>query len=115
MEERKTLKKRIEEVSDWAKWKAQMTVDWCKRNKQAIIVFGPVIAGGLIEIIKISTKHHLVNEEKALKERYIYDRSGGHYWEIKRKPKRSEYLQIEQRRNNGESYGSILNDMRLLK
>lgn len=115
MEEKKTLKEWFEEKSDWAKWKAQAAVDWCKEHKEAIIVFGPVIMGGIIEIAKISTKRHTVNEEKALKERYIYDRSTGHYYEMKRKPKSSEWLQIEQRKQNGETLGSILNDMKLLK
>ena len=71
--------------------------------------------GGIIEIAKISTKRYTVNEEKALKERYIYDRSTGHYYEMKRKPKSSEWLQIEQRKQNGETLGWILNDMKLLK
>ena len=96
MEEKKTLKEWFEEKSEWAKWKAQAAVDWCKEHKEAIIVFGPTIMGGIIEIAKISTKRHTVNEEKALKDRYIYDRSTGHYYEMKRKPKSSEWLQIEQ-------------------
>lgn len=115
MDEKKTLKKWFEEKSELAKWKTQTAIDWCKQHKETIIVFGPVIMGGIIEIIKISTKRHTVNEEKALKERYIYDRSTGHYYEMKRKPKTSEWLQIEERKQNGESLGWILNDMRLLK
>lgn len=115
MEEKKTLKDYLGGCSDWVKWKIHLVCDWCKDHKEAIIVFGPVIAGGIIEIVKISTKRHTVNEEKALKERYIYDRSAGHYYEVRRKPKNSEWLQIEQRRENGEPLGWILNDMRLLK
>lgn len=115
MDEEKTLKKWFEEKSEQAKLKVQAATDWCKRNKEAVIVFGPVILGSLVEIAKISTKHHMVNEEKALKDRYIYDRSSGHYYELRRKPKNSEWIQIEQRKQNGESLGMILNDMRLLK
>lgn len=115
MEEKKTLKQWFEEKSDLAKEKAMGAIEWCKNHKEAIIVFGPVAMGGIIEIAKISTKRHTVNEEKALKERYIYDRSNGHYYELKRQPKRSEWLQIDQRRQNGETLGWILNDMRLLK
>lgn len=115
MYEKKTLKEWFEEKSDWAKWKIHLAAEWCKNNKEAVIVFGPVILGGIIEIAKISTKRHNVNEEKALKERYIYDRSTGHYYELRRKPKSSEWLQIEQRKQNGETLGWVLNDMRLLK
>lgn len=112
---KKDVKEWFEEKSEWAKWKVKAAVDWGKKNKEVIVVFGPVIAGGIIEILKIQTKRHTVNEEKALKERYIYDRSTGHYYEMKRKPKSSEWLQIEQRKQNGETLGWILNDMRLLK
>ena len=115
VEERKSLKKWFEEKSERAKWKVQDAIDWCREHKEAIIVFGPVIMGGIIEIAKISTKRHTVSEEKALKERYVYDRSTGHYYELRRKPKGSEWLQIEQRKQNGETLGWILNDMRLLK
>lgn len=115
MKDKKTLKEWLEEKSEWAKWKAHCAAEWCKNHKEAIIVFGPVIASGIVEICKISTKRHVVNEEKALKNRYIYDRSSGHYYELRRKPKNSEWLQIEHRKQNGETLGMILNDMRLLK
>lgn len=111
----KTLKEWLEEKSELAKRKIRNGVEWCKTHKELIVVFGPVFMGSLIEIIKISTKRHTVREEKALKERYIYDRSTGHYYEMKRKPKSSEWLQIEQRKQNGETLGWILNDMKLLK
>ncbi len=111
----KTLKERFEETKERAKWKACLAKEWCIRNKEAIIVLGPVIAGGVVEVVKISTKRRTIKEEKALKERYIYDHSTGHYYEMRRKPKNSELLQIDQRKREGESLGWILNDMRLLK
>lgn len=95
------------------KWDGVKT--WCRIHQGEIIVFGPMIAGGLIEIIKIGTRKHTVSEEKALKDRYIYDRSGGHYYELRRKPKNSEWIEIEERRNQGQNLGVILRDMRLLK
>lgn len=115
MEKKKTLKEWFEVKAELAKWKVQEATEWCKEHKETVTVFGPVIIGGIIEIIKISAKRHTVNEEKALKERYIYDRSFGHYYELKRQPKKSEWLQIEQRRENGETLGLVLDDMRLLK
>lgn len=115
MEEKKTFKEWFDEKQKWAKLKLVCAAEWCKDHKEAIIVFGPVIMGGIVEIAKISSRRHTVNEEKALKERYVYDRSGGHYFELKRQPKSSEWLQIEQRKMNGETLGAILSDMRLLK
>lgn len=111
----KPFKEWLEEKSEWAKWKAHCAAEWCKNHKEAIIVFGPAIMGGIIEICKISTRRQTVKEEKALKDRYIYDRPAGHYYELRRKPKTSEWLQIEQRKENGESLGWILNDMGLSK
>lgn len=115
MEEKKTFKEWFNEKLEWTKLKLVCPAEWCKDHKEAIIVFGPVIMGGIVEIAKISSKRHTVNEEKALKERYVYDRSAGHYFELKRQPKSSEWLQIEQRKTNGETLGAILSDMRLLK
>lgn len=115
MEEKKMFKEWFNERREWAKLKLVCAAEWCKDHKEAIIVFGPMIMGGIIEIAKISTKRHTVNEEKALKERYVYDRSAGHYFELKRQPKSSEWLQIEQRKMNGETLGTILNDMGILK
>lgn len=119
MDEKLTLGELVKDRVDWAKIKAQVivgtAVDWCKEHKEAIIVFGPVVMGGIVEILKIQTKYHTVNEEKALKDRYIYDRSSGHYYELKRKPKNSDWIKIDQRKQNGESLGWILNDMKLLK
>lgn len=115
MEEKKTLKERFEEASERAKWKVQDAVDWCNRNKELIVVLAPIAAGTIVELIKIGTKRHTVNEEKRLKERYVYDRSNGHYYELKRQPKSSEWIQIEHRKDSGESLGDILNDMRLLR
>lgn len=115
MEEKKTLKQWLVEKSEQAKQKAMDGVEWCKAHKETIIVFGPVVAGSLIELLKINSKRRTVSEEKALKDRYIYDPSNRHYYELKRKPKNSEWLQIDQRIKEGEPLGWILNDMRLLK
>lgn len=115
MHEKKTLKERIGDFSDLAKSKVQNATDWCKNHKEVIVVFGPVIISGVLEFIKISAKKSSVKEEKMLKDRYIYDRSQGHYYEIIRKPKSSEWIQIDQRKQNGEALGCILDDMGLLK
>ncbi len=119
VEEKKTFKERFEDTKTEVKWKAHLACEWCKENKEFIEkivpVMAPVVIGSIVEIAKIATRQRSINEEKALKDRYIYDRSNGHYYELRRKLKTSEWLQIEQRKQNGESLGWILNDMRLLK
>lgn len=115
MNEKKTFKEWFDEKQGMAKWKLHNAVEWCRDHKEVIVVFGPVLIGSVAEMAKILTKKQTINEEKALKDRYIYDSSTRHYYELKRKPKNSEWLQIDQRVTNGEMLGWVLNDMKLLK
>lgn len=90
--------------------------EWCRNNKEVIIAVAPSLIGGAVELIKIAFKKGYVNEEKHLKNNYIYDREKGHYYELCRKPKSSEWLQIDHMREVGDvPLGVILNDMKLLK
>lgn len=115
MEKTKKVKDWIEEKSATAKQKVMAKIDWGKQHQEVVVIFGPVLLGSVVELIKIATKHHNISEERALKDRYIYDSSNRHYYEMRRKPKTKEWLQIDQRRENGESLGWILSDMGLLK
>lgn len=109
------MKEKIEEIKKKAEEKIADGKRWCRIHQGEIILFGPIVGGLVVEIIKTATKTRNVNEEKALKDRYIYDRSAGHYYELRRKPKNSEWIEIEERRNQGQNLGAILRDMRLLK
>ena len=115
MKQKRTFKEWKEDTKEALRAKAQDAVEFCSRHKEVIIVFGPVVIGTSMEILKSITKRHNLKEEKDLKDKYIYDRSAGHYYELKRKPKQSEWRLIDERKNNGESYGQILSTMRLLK
>lgn len=115
MSKKEELKIWFEKKQELAKRKTLEAVYWCKDHKEGIAVFGPVFVSGVIELLKISTKKQTVSEEKALKDRYIYDDRNRHYYEMRRKPKSSEWIQIDQRKQNGEPLGWILNDMKLLK
>lgn len=55
-----------------------------------------------------------VKHETELKERYIYDRTLGMYWHLRRKLKPLEKIEIENRRANHEPYSQILSDMKLI-
>lgn len=104
------IKRRIGE-----KWSS--TKQWCRDHQGEIIVFGLIVGGVIVEVIETVTKAHVVSQKKALKDRYIYDRDAGHYYELKRKPKSSEWITIDELRknNDNENLGEILRDMRLLK
>lgn len=49
------------------------------------------------------------------RDRMIYDPSMGFYWETKRNLTNNQKLMIEARHRNGEAYGEILKDMKLLR
>lgn len=100
------------------KWKAKQKFDaakeWCVENKEITAAAISALIGGTFEIIKIASKADAREEEKELKELYIYDRSMGHYWKLRRKLTNAEYREIERRRQDGESIGEILESMRVL-
>lgn len=79
------------------------------------MILGPVLVTGVVELVKITSRNARVDEERQLKERYIYDRRTGHYYALRRKLRSSEWIEIDERKRSGESLGVILRDMRVLK
>lgn len=97
---------------------ARKVGDWCKENIQTITVAAPVALTVIGSITKVARsmirRSHLAKEQK-WKDTHFYDRSLGHYVEVKRKPKNNELSRISARRRNGEKLTDILTDMRLIK
>ena len=88
---------------------------WYNRNKHWV---KPVVSGCLAVspfAIRFGMKRFNLNKEQKLKDLYIYDRSHGHYWELRRKLSTREMLEIDRRKDNGESLVDILESMRVLK
>ena len=50
-----------------------------------------------------------------MKDLYCYDRSLGHYWRLRRELSNKEWLEIDQRKKNGERLADILDEMKVLK
>lgn len=115
MDEQKTLKERFDEIKTKVKAKGLEIGSWCSAHKESLIVIVPVAMTSGIELIKVIAKSHNQKEERRLKENFIYDRTNGHYFELKRTPKQSEWSRIDIRKMSGEYLGDILSDMRLLK
>lgn len=90
-------------------------VYWLDDNKEWLIPLIPVTIGGVVTTAKVVGKHSRLNKEKNLKELYCYDRSLGHYWELRRKLTNAEWLSIETRRKNGERLADILAELKVLK
>ena len=56
-----------------------------------------------------------LRKQEELKDLYCYDRSLGHYWRLRRELSNKEWLEIDQRKKNGERLSDILAEMTVLK
>lgn len=107
--------KKWEDFKAWAGRKKDELSVWIGENKEMLKIAAPVIIGGGLELVKVLVKRSNVSREEALKKNFIYDRSNGHYYELKRQPKNRQWIEIDRRKEGGEKVGDILQDMRLLK
>ena len=100
---------------------AKMKEVVCKGLTTLIVVGVPAVAAVTPAIVAITGAVKTVNRraiaqtEKESKENYCYDRSLGHYWELKRKLSNSEWLEINRRKDCGEKLADILADMKVLR
>lgn len=95
--------------------KFQEVKGWCVRNKEAIIVLTPVVVGGITTVVKVVGKRANLHKEESIKNLYCYDRSLGHYWRLRRELSNREWLEIDQRKKNGERLADILDELKVLK
>lgn len=111
----RSTKQKVEDLKWKAKEKLHDAGEWCNRNKEWLYFVVPIALPMATSIIKGSIRKSNLNKEEKLKEEYCYDRSLGHYWALRRKLSNKEWLEIEQRRKNGERLADILSDMKVLK
>lgn len=110
-----------ENESKWKKakcWMKNRWTDistWCSENKGTIMVVAPVVITGIATTAKVVGKSINLHKEQGLRDKYVYDTSLGHYWELKSKLSNQQWTEINQRRDSGESLGKILDDMKVLK
>ena len=105
----------IQDIKEDLKKKFQTGKEWVVRNKEAIMIFTPIVVGGITAIAKIAVRQSHLKQEKDLKELYCYDRSLGHYWRLKRDLSNKEWVEMDQRKRNGERLADILDELRVLK
>jgi hypothetical protein len=89
--------------------------EWVGENSDTLIAVIPPLVGAIVFGAKRVAKYHDAKSAERLRNRTIYDRSLGMYWETRRPLTSNQKLIIEERHRAGESYGKILADMRLLK
>lgn len=90
-------------------------VIWCEEHFLFFVTVFSAILGFFVSLSKTKKSNEKACEEKKLKERMIYDRRNGHYVEVKRQPRGSEWMEIDERYEQGESMAEIADDMGLLK
>lgn len=90
---------------------------WCfiDNNRELIIVVGPVLLSAVTTGIRVVGKHVNLRKQEQIKDLYVYDRSLGHYWQLRRELSNKEWIEIDKRKKNGERLADILSEMKVLK
>lgn len=70
---------------------------------------------GTATIVKVVGKRINLHKQESVKNLYCYDRSLGHYWRLRRELSNREWLEIDNRKRNGERLSEILDEMKVLK
>lgn len=103
------------EFKEKVKAKFQKGKEFCYQNKDTIAIAAPIVASGLVAIIKVTGKHINLKKQEDIKELYCYDRSLGHYWSLRRNLTNKEWVEIDKRKKKGERLSDILSEMKVLK
>lgn len=113
---RKESKKREfkEKVKEKASNAYQKTKAFCINNREIVIPVAITLSTGLVKISKMAVKSKNLKKEERLKEEYCYDRSLGHYWKLRRPLTNDEWLEIDQRKRDGERLSDILAELKVL-
>ena len=113
------IKREIELKKLAVKYKAQelkyKAVDCWNNNKAEIIILAPLVYGGVKAVTRTAAHAIDAKREQNHRDRHIYDRSTGQYYETRRKLTSNERLELERRLANGEKKGAILRSMGLLR
>jgi hypothetical protein len=87
----------------------------CKVGLPLLIAVGPVVPIIVLRVTNGISRRVNMNKEKDLKELYVYDRSLGHYWKLKRRLSNKDWASIDKRYREGERLADILNDLDVIK
>lgn len=106
----------------WIQDKLDAASDWYDNNREFAMVAIPaagalvvaIVKGG-INLSKHAMRTHNLKKEEDLKELYCYDRSLGHYWQLRRKLTNAEWVEIDRRKKHGERLADILEELKVLK
>ena len=109
------LKEKLNTAKLKAGIKAKEARQWVSENKELVIGVATVTIPAAIGLGgKVVSRNKVAKEEKR-RATDIYDPSSGIHWNTKKKLTEKQKLEIDRRHRSGESYGEILNSMKLLK
>ena len=98
----------------WVREKVQAAKDFMSDNKEVLVIAITSIIGLGKMVTKSINKTVNLRKEEHLKNEYCYDRSLGHYWELRRKLTNKEWLEIDRRKKNGEKLSDILKGLMVI-
>lgn len=107
-------KKKADDTKNWVGTQLWRAGQWAKENPEQATIAGATAVWAIKTMITRSYQSTKIRREQRLKEEFIYDRSLGRYWKLRRKPTQSEQLAIESMRKQGLGYGDILTRLKLL-
>lgn len=84
-------------------------------NKETIVTLVPVVVGGVTVLARVIGKQARIKQEKNLKELYVWDPKLGMYYQLRKKMTNAQRLELDRRKEAGESIGNILASMKVLK
>ena len=118
-EKKKSLREKIADAKNYICDRKEEIWEWCKENKEVVMIGGTVIIGGAFDLVKSIIKSSEAQKEQSLRDDYIYDRSAGHYYRIKHirsdRKRNRMYYEIDTRKRLGEPLNEILSDMKIMK
>lgn len=90
---------------EWFGEKKRKAITFVEEHKEVIMVLAPVVIGGCAKLVQLGLKTYNIGKQEELKNLYVYDRSLGHYWKLRRELDNSEWVEIEQRRKKWRKVG----------
>ena len=115
MEAKETIKIKLGQAKWRAQAKARKALNWIEENKEVVVTVAPICIAVGGAGIKALNKHVNLKKQADLKDLYCYDNRLGHYWRLRRPLTNHEWLEIDQRKRNGEPLADILAELRVLK
>lgn len=108
------IKNEAEDVCAKADILLSQAKEWAKENPESAAAIACTAIGAIGVIIRRSFASARIRNEQKQKNRYIYDRSLGMRWKLKRAPTQGEQIAIATMKKTGMSYVDILTKLKLL-